>query len=183
MRYIPTDWHDHIVDPITKDVLQEGTRYTAARMNNIESALTYLLNTRDPNIDQDLKRIYLELEMMGRSPVNNGTFFATFDGGENKQMTMLKQKTVLQQAVSAGATTLALDINPFVVGEVVTVADEEVTENVTITAIHEKAITITATTKSFKKGAFVTRSNSQIDIANQKNILGNWSTYSVSEVV
>lgn len=183
MRYIPTDWHDHIVDPITQDTVQEGTRFTAARANNIEEALTYLMNTHNPNIDQELTRIYLELEMMGRSPVNNGTFFATFDGGENKQMTMLKQKAVLQQAVSAGATTLSLDVVPFLVGENITLADEEQIESVEVVAISDTTITVSATTKTFKKGAFITRSNAQIDTGNQKMILSNWSTYSISEVV
>lgn len=183
MRYIPTDWHDHIVDPITQDIVQQGTRFTAARANNIEEALAYLMNTHNPNVDQELKRIYLELEMMGRSPVNNGTFFATFDGGQNKQMSMLKQKAVLQQAVSAGATTLSLDVVPFLVGENITLADEEQFESVEVVAVSDTTITVSATTKPYKKGAFVTRSNVQIDTSNQKLILSNWSTYSVSEVV
>ncbi|MFS0878038.1 hypothetical protein [Solibacillus isronensis] len=183
MRYIPNDWHDHIVDPITQDIVQQGTRFTAARANNIEEALAYLMNVHNPNVDQELKRIYLELEMMGRSPVNNGTFFATFDGGENKQMTMLKQKAVLQQAISAGATTLTVDVAPFLVGENIILADEEQTESVEVLAISDTTITVSATTKAFKKGAFVTRTNAQIDTGNQKLMLSNWSTYSISEVV
>lgn len=182
MRYIPTDWHDHIVDPITQDIVQQGTRFTAARANNIEEALTYLMNTHNPNVDQELKRIYLELEMMGRSPVNNGTFFATFDGGENKQMTMLKQKAVLQQAISAGATTLTVDVAPFLVGENITLADEEQIESVEIIAVSDTTITVSATTKAFKKGAFITRSNALIDTSDQKLTVSNWFTYSVEVV-
>lgn len=182
MRYIPNDWHDHIVDPITQDVVQQGTRFTAARANNIEEALVYLMNVRGPQSDQEHARIYLELEMMGRSPVNNGTFFATFDGGENKQMTMLKQKAVLQQATSAGATTLSLDVAPFLVGENITLVDEEQTESVEVVSVNGTTITISATTKQFKKGAFVTRSNSLIDAVNQKMMISNWFTYSVEVV-
>lgn len=182
MLYIPTDWHDHIVDPITQDVLQEGTRYTAGRMNNIESALTYLLNIRNPNIDQELKRIYLELEMMGRSPVNNGTFFATFDGGQNKQMTMLKQKAILQQAIPSGATTITVDVVPFLVGENITLVDEEQTKDVRVIAINGKVITITATNKPFKKGAFVTRSNTVVNTNTVALTFDNWSTFNVEVI-
>lgn len=179
MRYIPTDWHDHIVDPITEDIVQQGTRFTAARANNIEDGLAYLMNERSPHIDQELSRIYLELEMMGRSPVNNGTFFASFDGGQNKQMTMLNQKAVLQQAVSAGATTLSLDVVPFLVGENVTLADEEQMESVEVVAISDSTITVLATTKAFKKGAFVTRSNALLAANVQALKFNNWSTFNV----
>lgn len=182
MRYIPTDWHDHIVDPITQDIVQQGTRFTAARANNIEQGLAYLMNTHNPNIDQELMRIYLELEMMGRSPINNGTFFAAFDGGENKQMTSLKHKAVLQQAVSTGATSLSLDVVPFSVGENITLADEEQIDRLEVVAINGKTITVSATTKPFKKGAFVSRSNATIDTSTQKMIFGNWSTYSVEGI-
>lgn len=182
MRYIPTDWHDHIVDPITQDIVQQGTRFTAARANNIEEALAYLVNERSPHVDQELARIYLELEMMGRSPVNNGTFFASFDGGTNKQMTMLTQKAVLQQAILIGATTLSVDIAPFLVGENITLTDEEQTEQVEVVAVNGKEITIAATSAPLKKGAFVTRSNTSVDINLVALTFNQWSTYTVEVV-
>lgn len=182
MRYIPTDWHDHIVDPISGDVIQQGTRFTATRANNIEEALTYLMNTHNPNVDQELKRIYLELEMMGRSPVNNGTFFAAFDGGQNKQMQMLTQKAILQQAINIGATTLQVDSAPFLVGENITLVDEERTENVEVLAVIDKSVTVTATTKPFKKGSFITRSNATVNTNIAALTFGNWSTFNVEGV-
>lgn len=180
--YIPTHWDDHIVDPVSGDVVQQGTRFTAKRANNIEEAIVYLMNTRVPYVNSELSRIYLELEMMGRSPVNNGTFFVSLDGGTGKQMSMLTNKAVLQNAISVGATTITIDTSPFLKGEVVTLTDEELSENVTINAVNGNVLTISGTTKAFKKGAFVTRSNTVIDTNTVALKFGRWSTYSVEVV-
>ncbi|AWX58329.1 hypothetical protein AB432_026270 [Brevibacillus brevis] len=40
MAYQKTTWVDHIVDPVTGDVVQQGTKVTAARMNKMEQGIT-----------------------------------------------------------------------------------------------------------------------------------------------
>ena len=182
LPYAKTVWDDHLVDPVTEEVIQQGTRFTAKRANNLEDMVEYLANTHVPYVDNELMRIQLELEMLGRSPVNNGTIFDPFDGEEGKQMTMLKQRATLQNARNAGATTLTVDVVPFIVGESITLVDEEQTENVTITAINNQTLTITATTKAFKKGAFVTRTNAVLDTSKGNLQFGKWSTFKVEVV-
>lgn len=39
MAYEKTDWVDHVVDSDTGEIIQQGTRFTARRMNNIESGI------------------------------------------------------------------------------------------------------------------------------------------------
>lgn len=182
LPYAKTVWDDHIVDPITQQVIQQGTRFTAKRANNLEDMVEYLANVNVPYVTNELMRIQLELEMLGRSPVNNGTIFDPFDGEAGKQMTMLKQQAILQTARNTGATTLTVDVAPFSVGETITLADEEQTENVTITAIQQQTLTITATTKPFKKGAFVTRTNAILNTATASLQFGHWSTFKVEVV-
>jgi hypothetical protein len=37
--YNPTEWRDHIVDPITGAVVQQGTPVTASKLNKIEQGI------------------------------------------------------------------------------------------------------------------------------------------------
>lgn len=182
LPYIKTEWHDHIVDPIDDTVVQQGTRFTARRANNLEDMVEYLANVNVPYINNELLRFQLELEMLGRSPVNNGTFFAVLDGGDGKHMELQSQKAILQSARSAGATSLEVDATPFVVGQVITITDEEQSESVRITEISTKTLTVTATTKAFKKGAFITRSSAVLNTNQLSLQFGNWSTYKVEVV-
>lgn len=52
MTYEKTEWVDHIVDPETGDVIQEGTRVTAARMNHIEQGI----------FENETKAVYIDSE-------------------------------------------------------------------------------------------------------------------------
>lgn len=47
MEYFKTNWKDHIVDPITGEVIQQGTDIDAEHMNKIEDALEALGNEND----------------------------------------------------------------------------------------------------------------------------------------
>ena len=183
--YVKTVWNDHIVDPVTEDVIQQGTRYTANRMNNIENAIEYLCNEQIPKTEAEFLRIQLELEMLGRSPVNNGTFFDALNGETPKQMIIETSMAILQHAINAGTKSIQLDVVPFSVGEVITIIDEELFEHVVVEAMNDKKITISAPSNAYKKGAKVTRSNTVVDVAAQKLKFGTWGTYtvSVSEVV
>lgn len=39
MSYTPTEWKDEIKDPITGEIIQQGTRVNARRLNNIEQGI------------------------------------------------------------------------------------------------------------------------------------------------
>lgn len=42
LEYFKTNWKDHIVDPITGEVIQQGTEIDAEHMNKIEDAIDVL---------------------------------------------------------------------------------------------------------------------------------------------
>lgn len=177
--YVKTNWRDHIVDIESGDVIQDGTRFTASRMNNIEEgidgAYEQLVNYKD-----ELTKLRVQLEMVGRVPINNGTFFDTLDGQTAKQLTRLVASAVSQNSLTAGATSITLDKVPFTLGEYVTVYDDEKSETVKINAVSTNSITIPALTKMFKKGAVLGKTSAKFDSIGQEIQFGNWGNYSVA---
>lgn len=182
-KYIKTDWQDHLVDPISGDIIQQGTRFTAQRANNIEDGIANLYGSQTRQ-DSEIQKLRVQLEMVGRAPVNNGTFFDTLDG-DTKQLTLDTDKAVVQSSLSAGATSITLNTAPFAVGEYVTVYSDTKSENVLVSAVNGNALTVGALANSYPKGAMVARSNAVVDVAERELKFGVWGTYSiaVSEVV
>lgn len=185
--YAKTNWRDHIVDIISGDVIQEGTRFTQARANNIEegifNAYDYLLL-----YDEELQKLRIQLEMVGRVPVNNGTFFDTLSDQAPKALVLQEAKAVVQLAYPVGTTVLKVDNVPFTVGQFVTIYDDERNETVKVTAVDAEAdtVTVTALTKAYKKGAFIARTSAVVDKLAQEVTYGSgWGTYSIeiSEVM
>lgn len=181
--YTRTEWEDHIVDPINGEVLEEGTRFTAARANNIEWGIwnSYEWITA---FNESMQKMQVQIDMMGRAPVNNGSFFDTNDGA-SKAITRDVDRATAQTALSAGATTINLNAVPFAVGEFVAVYDDTNQEIVEVTATASGSITISALSSSYKKGAMVARTNAVVDSAGNKLVPGSWGTYkiNVTEVV
>ncbi|RYI24997.1 hypothetical protein EVU96_25260 [Bacillus infantis] len=180
--YVKTDWVDHIVDPENNEVIQEGTRFTANRANNIENGI-YNLYDSQANQDAEIQKLRIQLEMVGRTPINNGTFFDTLSDQAPKNLTVQSAKAVVQSTVNAGATSLTLDsVEQFSVGQQVTVYDDAGQESVMISAVDttNKKLTVTTLTRAYKKGAVVGRSNAVIDISAQEMKYGAWGTYSVT---
>lgn len=182
--YEKTEWLDHIVDLETGDIIQEGTRFTASRANNAEEGIDNAHEMIDV-LKSDNQKLRVQIEMIGRVPVNNGTFYDTLDGQNPKQLTRLIASAVSQISLAVGATVVTLDSAPFAVGEYVTIYDDAQSETVKISAVNASTITVTAFTKAFKKGAFVRRTSAIFDSADNEIKFGNWGTYSVavSEVV
>lgn len=176
--YVKTNWRDHIVDIETGQVIQEGTRFTASRANNIEDGIYGAYESLGTYQDE-LTRLRIQLEMLGRAPTNNGTFFDALDGDTAKQLTRLTSAAVSQHALSAGATSITLDFVPFKAGEYVTIYDDEQQETVKITAVTDKEITTGALTNMYKKGARVSRSNARLDTDRQRMIFDNWGSYDI----
>ncbi|MGM7683557.1 hypothetical protein ACSVDA_15565 [Cytobacillus sp. Hm23] len=177
--YVKTIWADEIVDPMTGDVIDEGTRFMALFANNIENGI---FNAYEWLIQQasDIQKLEVQMEIDGRVPGNSGAFFVTFEGDGNR-ITMLTERSVLVEEVSAGATSLSLDgIEGFEDFTVVTIYDDENSEDVMITAIDDITNTITiqdAILNDYKKGAVLARSNSD---SNGKLTFGEWGTFAIS---
>lgn len=179
--YKKTDWVDHIVDPETLQVIQEGTRFTANRANNIEDGIYRLHDSQDSQ-DKEIQRLRVQLEMVGRTPINNGTFFDSLSSDAPKNLIPQAAGAVLQTAVAVGVTILSLDSSPFETGQQVIVYDDVNQESTRITAMDgtAKKITVTALTKAYKKGAKVARNNSVINRSLQEIGYGEWGTYTVT---
>lgn len=196
--YVKTDWSDHIVDPTQyeKDangavvtdpitgkpkpyVIQEGTRFTAGRANNIENGI-YNAYTQLDIYRDTIQKLRVQIDMIGRAPINNGTFFDTLDGENTKQLARLTDAGVAQSALIAGATTITLGTAAFAVGDYVTIYDDAAQETAVVTAVSGKVITVAALANAYKKGARVERSNTLADIARQRLLFGSWGTYGVN---
>lgn len=201
--YVKTDWSDHIVDPtqyetdangnVVNDpitgkpkpyVIQEGTRFTAGRANNIENGI-YGAYGWLVQYYEDIQKLRVQIEMIGRVPINNGTFFDTLDDENAKQLTRLRSSAVAQTVLAAGATEITLDSVPFTVGQHVTVYDDVQQESAIITAVAAGKITVGALTKTYKKGAVVALSNAELNLERQRILFGGWGNYTVvvTEVV
>lgn len=176
--YLMTNWQDHIVDMETGQVIQEGTRFTASRANNIEEGIFNAYGWIMVNI-ADITKMRIQLEMLGRAPANNGTFFDPIDdSGGQKALALLKNKAVAQDAITIGTTSILVDdASVFEVDKFITIFDGINEENLKITNISSNTLTTTATTKAYNKGAFVVRSN--VEIKANKMIFGSWGNYNI----
>ena len=182
-KYVKTVWQDHLVDPTSGEIIQQGTRFTAQRINNIEDGIVNLYGSQNRQ-DYEIQKLRVQLEMVGRAPINNGTFFDTLDG-DTKQLQWDNDKAVVQSSLGIGATSIPLNAVPFAVGEYVTIYDNTKSESVKISAVNDNTITTGALVNPYPKGAVVARSNAVVDITAQEITFGAWGTYSiaVSEVV
>jgi len=197
-KYIKTNWLDHIIDPTQFEtdesgnividettglpkylVIQEGTRFTANRANNIEegifNAYAWIKNLVDEN-----QKLQIEIEMLGRVKENNGTFFDTFEVEGLKQLKLITDSAISQNALNIGATTVKVSDTPFKVNEYVTIYDDEKQETVKITAVGINELTIEPTVNVYKKGAIVTKTNSIRDSISKRLKFGQWGTFSLT---
>ena len=184
--YDRTLWRDDIVDPISNEIIDEGTPFMSEYANNFEwgiwNAYQYLIE-----MYRQVERMRIQLELDGRVPGNSGTFADMLDGSTNK-ITLDTTLTDITTPVTAGTTVLPVaSVVGFVPFSQVTIYDDVLREDVLITAIdsNAKTIIVQALANNYKKGAKITRSNVAIDTINTEMGIGNWQTYtvSVSEVV
>lgn len=180
--YNKTEWIDHIVDPtLPKDnpnhVVQEGTRFTARRANNFENgifnAYAWILI-----LAEQMNQMRAEIDVIGRAPVNNGSFLDVLDGSGERNIKQLNNKAVAQSAIAVGATSIVLDASPFSIGSYVTLYDGTKHEDIKITAVSGTTITVSATTNAYPKGASIAQSNAVV--TGEKLTHGAWGTFNVS---
>lgn len=176
--YVRTIWYDEIVDPVTGEIIEEGTPYLAAYANNIEEGI---YNAYELIIEQDkeIQRLRVQAEINGRIPDNSGIFLDTLDGYSNK-LVSLDEETIVTEAVSAGATTIKVDGGEgFTAFTQVTIYDDVSHEDVLVTAVHTDSIEVQALVNSYKRGAVVARANVMIDTTNKLMLNGSWGTFTV----
>lgn len=177
--YEKTLWFEDIVDPVTHDVLEEGTPFMSEYANNIEEGIygsyEYLIRH-----DKDIQRLRVQMELDGRAPGNNGSFSDTLaDGAAPSKMTRLTASADIVAVVEAGETEIPVDtVVGFVVFTEVTVFDGSNSEDVMITAVGVNSLTVQALTNAYVKGARVARST--VTISDGQMTRGDWGTYSVS---
>lgn len=184
INYKKTEWQDHILDPETGTVIQQGTRFTAQRANNFEDGIAYLYSDQTRQ-DAELQKLQVQLETVGRAPVNNGTFFDALDG-DTKQLTLSVDNAIVQSALPVGATSVTLNEALFSNGEFVTIYDNSKSEVVRVTAVNAESISVSsALSNAYPKGAQVARSNAVVDTSARELKFGVWGTYSIaaSEVI
>lgn len=179
--YDRTQWHDDVTDPVTGEVIEDGTPYMSEYANNFEwgiwNAYQFL-----SNMYRQLERMRVQMELDGRVPGNSGTFADTLDGNTNK-IILDKTLTDIIQPVDAGTTVLPVaSVTGFAAFTQVTIYDDVSSEDVFITAIGADTITVQALANSYKKGAKVARSNVAIDTVNAEMGIGDWQIYNVELV-
>lgn len=179
--YERTEWYDDVTDPVTGEVIEDGTLFMSEFANNFEwgifNAYRFMIE-----MYRQLERMRIQMELDGRVPGNSGTFADTLDGSMNK-IKLDTAMTDIIEAVIIGTTTLKVaSVDGFTPFTQVTIFDDVASEDVVITAIDQGTITVSALTNAYKKGAKVARSNVQIDTVNAEMGIGDWQTYTVELV-
>lgn len=180
--YKRTEWHDDLIDPVTGEIIEEGTTFWALYANNIEWGI---FNAYEQLIQYQraLKKLQMQMELDGRIPGANGTFVDTFDELPTR-MERLTASTDIKLDVVAGENAIlpVSDGSSFSALTYATVYDDENYEHVYITAVDEETITVQALTNSYKKGAKIARSNTTINSATQTLEVAPFSQINVSVV-
>lgn len=177
--YNKTEWFDEIEDPITGEILEEGTVFSADRANNIEEGIHDSYDRIVQN-ERDTQRIRVQLDLKERAN-SELVFYDTMDGEEPRKMKLDTALTVVKEALSVGGTTLnVVDGKAFKALSEVTVFDGTNSEDVLITDITGNVLTVQALKKSYVKGAFVARTNAVMNVVDQYLQPGRWGTYSIA---
>lgn len=179
--YDRTQWHDDVTDPVTGEVIEDGTPYMSEFANNFEwgiyNAYRFLIE-----IYRQMERMRVQLELDGRVPGNSGTFADVLDGSTNK-IVLDKTLTDIIESVAIGTTTLKVaSVDGFIPFTQVTIFDDVANEDVFITEVGKDFIKVQALKNAYKKGAKVARSNVAIDTTLSEMGIGDWRTYHVELV-
>lgn len=179
--YERTEWYDDVTDPVTGELIEDGTPYMSEYANNFEwgiyNAYRFMIE-----MYRQLERMRIQMELDGRVPGNSGTFADMLDGSTNK-INLDTAMTDIIEAVIIGTTTLKVaSVDGFTPFTQVTIFDDVASEDVVIAAVGADTITISALKNAYKKGAKVARSNVFIDMVNAEMGVGDWQTFNVELV-
>ena len=127
--YERTQWHDDVMDPVTGEVIEDGTPYMSEYANNFEWGIWNAYQFLNEMYRQ-MERMRVQMELDGRVPGNSGTFADTLDGSTNK-IELDKTKTDIIEAVTAGTTILKVaSVAGFSAFTQVTIFDDVASEDV-----------------------------------------------------
>lgn len=180
--YKRTEWHDDLIDPVTGEIIEEGTTFWALYANNIEWGI---FNAYEQLIQYQraLKKLQMQMELDGRIPGANGTFVDTFDELPTR-MERLTASADIKLDVGAGENVVlsVSDVSSFAALTYATVYGDKNYEHVYITAVDEETITVQALTNSYKKGAKIARSTARVNTATQTLEVAPFTQINVSVV-
>lgn len=176
-----------IVNPYTGyaefETLEEGTRFYAAYMNQIEQGIanSHLALSA---FDKELKKIRAQMALDGRVPNHSGSFADTFDETAQR-LTRLTAKTDVTASVTSADTVLPVaNTVGFTPMTYATIYDHDSYDHVLIVAVDDaaKTITVQALTNDYVKGAKLAKSTAGIDTENQNMSVAPFVTHAVSLV-
>lgn len=172
-----------VINPYTLypeyETIEEGTRFYADHMNHIEQGIA-AAHIFLSDMDRAIKRLQAQQEIDGRVPGNGGTFVDAFDG-QSTRLTKLTAHTDVTASTTDNQITVA-DTQGFAAMTYVTVYDGEHYEQVQITAIDGKVLSVKALQHNYQKGAKVARSTTSVDVDKQIMLTAPFTTYSVDLV-
>lgn len=179
--YERTQWEDDVTDPVTGEIINDGTPFMSEFANNFEWGI-YNAFRFIGEVYRQQERMRVQLELDGRVPGNSGTFADVLDGSSNK-ISLDKALTDIIEAVEIGETVIKVaNVEGFAAFTQVTIFDDEQIEDVVITEVGTGTIKVQALKNAYKKGAKVARTNVAIDMVNAEMGVGDWQTYSVELV-
>lgn len=177
--YSRVQWEDDLVDPITEEILEEGTTFWADYANNHEWGIWNAYKFMSEMYRQ-LQRVIVQQELDGRAPGNSGAFADTFDGNPNKLVAQTTSATLTAPRAS-GTTVLNVDgTEGFEAFTQVTIYDGTNSEDVLITNVTASTITVQPLVNDYVKGAVIARSNAVV--TDGQLFGGSWGTYDISLV-
>ncbi|MFD2089548.1 hypothetical protein [Brevibacillus brevis] len=183
MPYERQFWVDRLVNTETGETIQDGTRFTARRMNHMEEGIKGL-DDIVIRMENRILHLHAKITTGDRTAGNNGIFVDTFDGIQDAVIALDKTKTSIQSV--SGTNVTVASVVGFTVGQEVTLASVANQEERIITAINTstRVITLnTAPTSTYTENAILARSTVEIDTAAKRMRRGSIDTYSVKIAV
>lgn len=171
--YDRTDWEDQIKDPVTEEILEEGTPFKADFANNMENGI-YGAYDRIVLAEKEIRRLRTKIDLGDRTD-SEYTFVNLYDGSDPTNMTFDNAKAQLMGEGSQlpEGKLLVTDPSPFRPGTVVTICDGVNSEDASIVSIDTDGHMVTLTKPlqhEYDRGSLVARSNAQVDDVNQQVI-------------
>lgn len=172
-----------VINPYTLypeyETIEEGTRFYADYMNHIEQGIA-AAHTFLSDMDRAIKRLQAQQEIDGRVPGNGGTFVDAFDG-QSTRLTKLTAHTDVTASTTDNKITVA-DTQGFAAMTYVTVYDGEHYEQVQITKVEDKVLSVKALQHSYQKGAKVARSTVVVDNDKQSMSYGSYGLIQITDM-
>lgn len=137
-------------------------------------------------LERDMLRIKVQLEIDNRAPNSNGAFFDVLDGSDSRNIKLDTTKADVTERLVAGTLNIKVSsVEGFKKFTEVTICDDVNIEDVSIVSIDEieKILTVNKLDNNYKKGAVVARSTIDIDVETQEMDVDSWGTFDLEEVV